>query len=151
MMKALGSALIALLLVGTVALPRAAGAADTEAFVAAYRKAFEAKDTATLQGFLYDKGADPVVLDFYKSMQAQQAGQKITSIELVDLTPAEAAEAAKPKDGPSGKLTLPVIPTKKLVIKIATKNENGSSTSTTSNFIAEIDGKLVIPVPGPAK
>lgn len=129
----------------------AAASADEQSFVAAYRKAFEAKDAATLHGFLYTRGADPMVLDFYKAMQTQQIGETITTIELVGLTPAEVVDAAKPKDGPGGKMALPFAPSKKLVIKIETKNENGSSTSTSSIFVAEADGKLVIPVPGPVK
>ena len=75
-----------------------------------------------------------MALDFYKTMQAQAAGEKITTIELVTLTPRKIADAAKPKDGPGGKMALPLKPTKKLVIKIETKNENGSSTSTSSDL-----------------
>jgi len=37
------------------------------------------------------------------------------------------------------------------VIVIEKKDENGNSTNTTDNFIAEKDGKFVIPVPGPCK
>jgi hypothetical protein len=40
---------------------------------------------------------------------------------------------------------------KQLVIAIEKKDANGSSTSKTTNFIAEKDGKFVIPVPGPCK
>src|SRR5437763_4222819 len=40
-------------------------------------------------------------------------------------------------------------PTKKLVIKVEKKDENGSSSNTSENFVAEKDGKFVIPVPGP--
>jgi hypothetical protein len=151
-MKRLGCMLAVVALgIGTVVPAGAASAADETAFVAAYRQAFEAKDTATLQGFLYTKGADPMALDFYKSMQADSAGQKIMSIELVDLTPEQVADADKAKDGPSGKMKLPLTPIKKLVIKIAHKDDNGSSTSTSSSFVAEADGKLVIPVPGPMR
>jgi hypothetical protein len=42
-------------------------------------------------------------------------------------------------------------PTKKLVIKVEKKDESGSSSSTSENFVAEKDGKFVIPVPGPCK
>jgi len=34
---------------------------------------------------------------------------------------------------------------------IEKKDENGSSTNTTENFIGEKDGKYVIPVPGQCK
>jgi hypothetical protein len=40
---------------------------------------------------------------------------------------------------------------KQLVIAIEKKDANGSSTSKTTKFIAEKDGKFVIPVPGPCK
>jgi len=42
-------------------------------------------------------------------------------------------------------------PTKKLIIATEKKDESGNSTSKSENFIAEKDGKLVIPVPGPCK
>jgi hypothetical protein len=41
-------------------------------------------------------------------------------------------------------------PTKKLVIKTETKDANGSSSSSSEVFVAESDGKIVIPAPGPA-
>jgi len=140
-----------LLCLAAVAPLTLARAADEQGFVAAYRKAFEAKDAKTLNGFLYTKGADPMVLDFYKAMQAQGFGETLASIELVTLTPEQVADAMKPKDGPSGKLALTLTPSKKLVLKTATNSESGSSTSTSSIFVAEADGKLVVPVPGPVK
>ena len=42
-------------------------------------------------------------------------------------------------------------PTKKLVIKVEQKDANGSSSTGSTSFVAEKDGKLVIPVPGPCK
>jgi hypothetical protein len=55
-------------------------------------------------------------------------------------------------DSPTGgKVCLTLKPTKKLIIKVEKKDPNGSSTSTSENFIAEKDGKFVIPVPGPCK
>ncbi len=125
---------------------------EEKAFIEKYKKAFEAKDTATLQSFLYTQGANSMALDFYKMMQAETAGGKISKIALVDLTPEEAAKAAALQEGPGGqKLRLTLKPTKKLVVSVETKDANGSSTSTTQNFVAEKDGRLVIPVPGDAK
>ena len=50
--------------------------------------------------------------------------------------------------GPDGsKAQLPLKPTKKLKISVETKDANGSSTSSSENFVAEKDGKYVIPVP----
>ena len=76
-------------------------------------------------------------------------GEKIASIELVNLTPEDVKKATTPMDGPTGKVCLTLKPTKKLVIKVEKKDENGSSSNTSENFVAEKDGKFVIPVPGP--
>jgi hypothetical protein len=84
-------------------------------------------------------------------MQSGNAGGKIASIELVSLTPEDVKKATTPMDGPTGKVCLNVKPTKKLVIKVEQKDANGSSSSSSENFVAEKDGKLVIPVPGPCK
>lgn len=46
-------------------------------------------------------------------------------------------------------MTIP--PTKKLVMHVEQKDANGSSSSTSTSFVAEKDGKLVIPVPGACK
>lgn len=129
----------------------AASAVDEAAFLDAYRKAFAVRDTATLHGFLYTKGADPMALDFYKAMQAQDLGNPKAVITLETLTPEEVAKAAQPKDGPGGPMVLLLAPTKKLVTSIAADDANGKSTSASSCFVAEHEGKLVIPVPGPAK
>jgi hypothetical protein len=121
-------------------------------FVDKYKAAFESKDTATLESFLYTQGADAQVLGFYKMMQSSEAGGKISKIELVNLTPEDAKKAAMPQDSPSGgKLCLTLKPSKKLVVTTETKDANGSSSGTTTNFIAEKDGKFVIPVPGPCR
>jgi hypothetical protein len=130
-----------------------AGAAESEkAFTDNYKKAFEANDAAKLESFLYTQGADPAIVGFYKMMQSGEAGAKISSIELVNLTPEDAKKAATPMDSPTGgKVCLTLKPTKKLIIKIEKKDANGSSTSSSENFVAEKDGKFVIPVPGPCK
>ncbi len=85
-------------------------------------------------------------------MQPGEAGGKISKIELVDLTPEDAKKAAAPQDSPTGgKVCLTLKPVKKLVIKIERKDANGSTTSTSENFIAEKDAKFVVPVQGPCK
>ena len=130
----------------------AGSSAQEKAFTDKYKTAFEGKDTTTLESFLYTQGADQAILGFYKMMQSGEAGAKISTIELVDLTPEDAKKAATPMDSPTGgKVCLTLKPTKKLIIKIEKKDANGSSTSTSENFIAEKDGKFVIPVPGPCK
>ncbi|PYJ20935.1 MAG: hypothetical protein DME92_08180 [Verrucomicrobia bacterium] len=140
-------------LFGTLTLPIVAGTPEQEkAFTDKYKKAFEAKDTTTLESFLYTQGADPAILGFYKMMQSAEDGEKISNIELVSLTAEDAKKAATPMDSPTGgKVCLTLKPTKKLIIKIEKKDANGSSTSSSENFVAEKDGKFVIPVPGPCK
>ena len=124
--------------------------AQEKAFVDAYRKAFEAKDEKTLTGFLYAKGADPQALEFYKMMMTSEMGSKITSIQLADLDASD-KKRAEGGPGPNGKpMKFTLQPTKKLVIKTETKDANGSSSSSSEVFVAESDGKLVIPAPGPA-
>ena len=129
----------------------AASAADENAFTDKYKTAFEAKDTKTLESFLYTTGSDPTALEFYKMMMTGEAGSKISSIELVALTPDEMKKAAELQEGPGGKMCMTLKPTRKLVIKVEQKDANGSGSSTSSTFVAEKDGKLVIPVPGACK
>jgi hypothetical protein len=62
---------------------------------------------STLESFLYTQGADPEILGFYKMMQSADAGEKISKIELVDLTP-EAGKKATPMDSPTGWQSLPL-------------------------------------------
>jgi len=143
----LSSALLVTLAFASVA----ATPAQEKAFTDKYKAAMEGKDTATLEGFLYTQGSDPQALEFYKMMQSGNAGGKIASIELVSLTPEDVKKATTPMDGPTGKVCLNIKPTKKLVIKVEQKDANGSSSSSSENFVAEKDGKLVIPVPGPCK
>ena len=122
-----------------------------KAFTDKYKAAFEGKDATTLESFLYTQGSDPAAVEFYKMMQSGEAGEKISTIELVSLTPEDVKKATAPMDGPTGKVCLTLKPTKKLVIKIDKKDANGSSSSSSENFVAEKDGKFVIPVPGPCK
>ena len=136
----------------TLALGIVTGTPEQEkAFTDKYKAAIEGKDSATLESFLYTQGSDPAALEFYKMMQSGEAGEKIASIELVNLTPEDAKKATTPMDGPTGKVCLNLKPTKKLIIKVEKKDANGSSSSSSENFVAEKDGKFVIPVPGPCK
>ena len=136
----------------SVALGIVAGTpAQEKAFTDKYKAALEGKDTATLESFLYTQGSDPAALEFYKMMQSGGAGEKISQIELVNLTPEDVKKATTPMDGPTGKVCLNLKPTKKLVINVENKDASGSSSSSSENFVAEKDGKFVIPVPGPCK
>jgi hypothetical protein len=135
-----------------VALGVVAGTpAQEKAFTDKYKAAMEGKDTATLESFLYTQGSDAAALEFYKMMQSGGAGEKISTIELVNLTPEDVKKATTPMDGPTGKVCLNLKPTKKLIIKVEKKDGSGSSSSSSENFVAEKDGKFVIPVPGPCK
>ena len=127
--------------------------AQDKEFVDKYKAAYEKGDKAALESFLYTRDANPMALEFYKMMQTEGAGTaKISKIELVDLTPEDVKKASEVQTGPDGsKAKLPLTPTKKLKISIETKDSNGSSTSSTENFVAEKDGKYVIPVPAVVK
>jgi hypothetical protein len=144
--------LIAALCLAPFALQAGTPAQDKE-FVDKYKAAYEKGDKAALESFLYTKDAHPMALEFYKMMQSEGAGTaKISKIELVELTPEDVKKAAEVQTGPDGvKAQLPLKPTKKLKISIETKDANGSSSGSTENFIAEKDGKYVIPVPATVK
>jgi hypothetical protein len=143
---------LAVAVVFSVALAIVAGTPEQEkAFTDKYKTAMEGKDTATLEAFLYTQGSDPAALEFYKMMQSGEAGEKITKIELVSLTPEDVKKATTPMDGPTGKVCLNLKPTKKLIIKVEKKDGSGNSSSSSENFVAENDGKFVIPVPGPCE
>src|SRR6201981_3423467 len=143
---------VACALLSLVALGILAATPEQEkAFTDKYKAAMEGKDTATLESFLYTQGSDPAALEFYKMMQSGGAGEKITTIELVSLAQEDVKKATTPMDGPTGKVCLNLKPTKKLVIKVEQKDANGSSSSNSESFVAEKDGKFVIPVPGPCK
>lgn len=125
--------------------------AQEKAFIDGYKKAYESKDAKALQAMLYSKGANPMALDFYKEMIAADMRATITSIALVDLT-AEDAKKLENGKGPDGKpMKMNLKPVKKLILKTSTKSANGSSTGSSESFVAEFDGKLVIPVPASGK
>src|SRR5882762_9929741 len=96
----------------SVALGIVAGTPEQEkAFTDKYKTAMEGKDTATLESFLYTQGSDPGALEFYKMMQSGGAGEKISNIELVNLTPENVKKASTPMDSPAGgKVCLPLKP-----------------------------------------
>lgn len=126
--------------------------AQDKEFVDKYKAAYEKGDKATLESFLYTKDANPMALEFYKMMMTAEAGGKISKIELVDLTPEDVKKALEVQTGPDGtKAQLPLKPTKKLKISVETKDANGSSSSSSESFVAEKDGKYVIPVPATVK
>ena len=115
-------------------------------------QALEAGDKKALAAFLYTKDAQPAEIEMFTMMQSMNIGAKIKSIELVTPSAAEAAKFNEPMEMPNGKsYVLNLKPTKQLVIATETKNANESSTGSSKSPVAEKDGKLVIPVPIPAK
>jgi hypothetical protein len=129
-----------------------AGPAEEKAFTEKYKKAFEAKDMTALQSFLYTTGSDPTIVGFYQMMMSAEAGNKISKIDLVPLSAEDAQKAAGAQESPGGgKVCLPLKPTKKLIVEVSMKEGESSGSSKSESFVAEKDGKLVIPVPGPCK
>ena len=136
----------------SLSLSTAATPEQEATFVASHKKALEANDAKALAKFLLTDGAEAETIEFFKMMMELEPGSKIESIELVKPTAEEAAKFAKPMTMPDGKnYKMPVTPYKQLVIKIATKSADGSSSSTSKSPVAEKNGKLVIPVPVPVK
>src|SRR5213595_2353644 len=79
-----------------------------KAFTDKYKAAMEGKNIATLESFLYTRGSDPTIVEFYKMMQSGGAGEKIANIELVSLTSEDVKKASTPMDSPGGgKVCLP--------------------------------------------
>lgn len=127
-------------------------AASEKDFTDAYKKAFESKDEAGLKALLYTKGSDPEIVEFFTMMMTGDMGAKLSSIELRDLTPEEVKKAAEVQPSPSGgEVALLVKPTKKLVLKMTSSDASGNSSGSSETFVAEVDGKYLIPVPGPVK
>lgn len=137
------------------AFPLAAHAvtpAQEKAFVETWRKAFESGDAATLESLLDTKGADRDALDFYRAMMTEGMGARIDAIALEPLSEADRADAARSLPGPGGKeLRLTLVPVRKLVVRRTHRDGSGSSTSTSRVYVAESGGRLVVPVPGPAR
>ncbi|HQU50408.1 MAG TPA: hypothetical protein PLM09_15010 [Casimicrobiaceae bacterium] len=126
--------------------------AQEKAFVETWRKAFESKDAATLESLLDTKGADREALEFYRAMMTEGMGARIDAIALEPLSEADRVDAARTLRGPGGKeLRLTLVPVRKLVVRRTHRDGSGSSTSTSRVYVAESGGRLVVPVPGPAR
>jgi len=138
-----------------VTLSCVASAATPEqqkAFADAYSKAYEGKDAKTLHSLLYTKGADPEALKFYRMAMTDGMGSKINSIKIEPLSAEDTTRVNATRPGADGKmLKLGLPPTMKLIISVEKKYPGGTSTSTNSVYVAEHEGKLVIPVPVPVK
>lgn len=126
----------------------AASPEEEKTFLTTYRKAYESGDTATLHGFLHTDGAPAAVVGVYRMMQTPVSDGKLESITLTELTPERRASLTRPTEMPDGKrYKLPCEPYKLLVIE--TSSATGKSKSTVA--VAEVNGRLVIPVPVPVR
>jgi len=133
---------------------RAATPEQEKAFLDSYKTAVETGDKKTLTSFLYTVGAPADIVEFFKMMVTMPLppDSKITSVELVKPTPEEAAKLNEPQTMPDGKkFKLPLEPYKQLVVTVESKGASGSGKGTSKMPVAEKDGKIVIPVPVPAK
>lgn len=130
--------------------PAAASPADAEAaFIATYKKALEANDTATLDGFLVTEGSPAEVVEFFKMMRDVPREGTLT-VTLETPTPEEATKFNQPMEMPDGLYyKLPLTPTHKLVVSTATKNSEGTSSSSSSLPVVAKNGKFLIPLPVP--
>lgn len=120
-------------------------------FLEKYRQALESRDEAALAAFLYTKGAGEEQIEFFKMMQVPDPGAKLKSITLVTPDAEAAARYNRPMVMPDGTaFVLPVPVNRQLVVEYEFSSPEGSGSQTSKSPVAEIDGKLLIPVPVPA-
>ena len=100
----IGAPLIAVLVFAGLSpsLSHAATAEQEQAFVDAYKQAFEARDGDALKALLYTEGADRMALEFYGQMMTADFGGTITDIGLKDLTADDVKKAGEVMPGPAG-------------------------------------------------
>lgn len=144
----IASALLAVVLATTPALALAATPAQEKTFVDGFKKAVERKDAKALKALLYVKDADPTALEFYNMMIVSDFGSTIKSIALIALTAEENKQIASGGKNIHGKpMKMPLKPIKSLVISTATKTTDLTASGSSQWYVAEFEGKLVIPVP----
>jgi hypothetical protein len=124
--------------------------AEEKAFIDAFKSAIEKNDKKKLQSFIYKENAFPMALEMYQMMVTMgadgQVTNRVTKIELSDLTDDDRKKIEQP--GPDGKVRKPNAPiVKKLSYSVSRKHKEGSSEGTSSVFLGEVKGKLVIAVP----
>ena len=146
----LGSVFSVAVLLVTPAL--AATPAQEKAFVDGFKKAVERKDAKALKALLYVKDADPTALEFYNMMIVADFGSTIKSIALVELTAEENKQMETGGKNIQGKpMKMPLKPIKSLEITTATKTADLTASGSSQWYVAEYEGKLVIPVPALVK
>jgi hypothetical protein len=130
----------------------AATPAQEKVFVEGFKKAIEHKDAKALKALLYIRDADPTALEFYNMMIVADFGSTIKSIKLVDLTPEEDQQMGTVGKNIQGKpMKMPLKPIKSLVLTTASKSADLSTSGSSQWYVAEHEGKLVIPVPALVK
>lgn len=130
----------------------AATPTQEQAFVDAYKAAYDAKDAGAIKKFLNAKGAIPLGLQLMGLMLTSEFGGKLAVIELRELSPEDVKAVSEVQAMPDGsKARLLPTPYKKLVIQVEAEKAESVTTSTTEVFLAEAGGKLVIATPAPAK
>ncbi len=145
----IGAALLASM---GAALAVAATPAQEKAFVDGFKKAVERKDAKALKALLYVKDADPTALEFYNMMIVADFGSTIKSIALVDLTAEENKQMETGGKNIQGEpMKMPLKPIKSLVITTASKSADMTTSGSSQWYIAEHEGRLVIPVPALVK
>jgi hypothetical protein len=139
---------LALTLLATTALHAASPEAE-KTFLEAYRKAYEAGNLAALHAFLHTDGAPSEIVEVYRMMQTPVSGGKLQSITLTEISPERRTSLTRPTEMPDGRrYKLPCEPYKLLVVE-TTPPSGGKAKSTVA--VAEVNGRLVIPVPVPAR
>lgn len=130
----------------------AATPAQEKAFVDGFKKAVERKDAKALKALLYTRDADPTVLEFFNMMIVADFGSTIKSIKLVDLTAEENKQMEMGGKNIQGKpMKMPLKPIKSLLITTGSKSADLTTNGTSQWYVAEYEGKLVIPVPALVK
>jgi hypothetical protein len=130
----------------------AATPAQEKAFVDGFKKAVERKDAKALKALLYARDADPTVLEFFNMMIVADFGSTIKSIKLVDLTAEENKQMEMGGKNIQGKpMKMPLKPIKSLLITTSSKSADLTTSGTSQWYVAEHEGKLVIPVPALVK
>jgi len=147
------------IIVATTALvlsgaPLAAATPATEqAFLNAYTAAFKAKDGNALLALVHTQGVSRSLLDFYMSLLTSDFGKGDITLELKDLTKDDVADANRVMVGPGGgSVRLTPAPYKKLVVSVAIRNANGSTTTNTSTvYVADEGDRIRIAAPAEVK
>ena len=122
----------------------AASPQDEQAFVDAYKQAFEAGDAEALHALSFADGAVPLAVKSFEAGLFSHMKRPV-EIGLEELTDDDRALADLVQKMPDGsKATLMPRPYRKLVLKIEEKSSTATSVSSAEFFVGEQDGRLGI-------